>query len=147
MIGNTLNGRSQGVELAGSLQPLPMWRIRASYTFLDVSITKDIDSRDIGGGASEANDPSHMFGFRTDVDLPRRVELSLFLRSIGALPNPQVPAYTELNGRLGWRATQNFDVAIAGQDLLHDHHPEFGAAAPFRVEFERSIRVLATFRY
>jgi iron complex outermembrane receptor protein len=147
VVGNTLNGRSQGVELAGSLQPLPMWRIRASYTFLDVSITKDIDSRDIGGGASEANDPSHLFGFRTDVDLPRRVELSLFLRSIGALPNPRVPGYTELNGRLGWRATRNFDVAIAGQDLLHDHHPEFGAAAPFRVEFERSIRVQATFRY
>ena len=146
VIGNTLNGRSQGVELAGSLQPLPMWRIRASYTFLDVSITKDIDSRDIGGGASEANDPSHIFGFRTDVDLPRRVELNLFLRSIGALPNPRVPAYTELNGRLGWRATEHFEVAIAGQDLLHDHHPEFGAAAPFRVEFERSIRVQATFR-
>jgi iron complex outermembrane receptor protein len=147
VVGNTLNGRSQGVELAGSLQPLPMWRIRASYTFLDVSITKDIDSRDIGGGASEANDPSHMFGFRTDVDLPRRVELNLFLRSIGALPNPRVPAYTELNGRLGWRATQHFEAAITGQDLLHDHHPEFGAAAPLRIEFERSIRVQATFRY
>jgi iron complex outermembrane receptor protein len=147
VIGNTLNGRTQGVELAGSLQPLPIWRVRASYTFLDVSITKDIGSRDIGGGATEANDPLHMFGFRTDVDLPRSVELNLSLRSIGALPNPRVPAYTELNGRLGWRATQHFEVAIAGQDLLHDHHPEFGAAAPLRVEFERSIRVQAAFRY
>ena len=147
VIGNTLNGRSQGVELAAGLFPMPNWRIRASYAFLDVSITKDIGSRDIGGGASEANDPSHMFKIRSDVDLPRRVELNLFLRSFGALPNPRVPGYVELGGRLGWRATQHFEVAIAGQDLLHDHHPEFGAAAPLRVEFERSIRVLATFRY
>ena len=147
VVGNTLNGRTQGVELAAGLFPLPIWRIRASYAFLDVSITKDIGSRDIGGGAIEANDPSHMFRIRTDVDLPRRVELNLFLRGFGALPNPRVPGYVELGGRLGWRATQHFEVAIAGQDLLHDHHPEFGAAAPLRIEFERSIRVQATFRY
>jgi iron complex outermembrane receptor protein len=147
VIGNTLNGRTQGIELSGSLQPLPVWRMRASYTYFDVSITKDIDSRDIGGGASEANDPSHMFGLRTDVDLPGRVELNLFLRGIGSLPNPSVPAYTELNGRIGWRPTQHVEVSLAGQDLLHDHHPEFGGLTPRRVEFERSVRAQATFRY
>jgi iron complex outermembrane receptor protein len=135
------------VELSASLQPLPVWRVRASYTYFDVSITKDIDSRDIGGGASEANDPAHMFGLRTDVDLPGRVELNLFLRGIGELPNPRVPAYTELNGRIGWRPTQHVEVSFTGQDLLHDHHPEFGGLTPRRVEFERSVRVQATFRY
>jgi iron complex outermembrane receptor protein len=147
VVGNTLNGRAQGIELSGTLQPIPVWRLRASYSFLDVSITKDIDSRDIGGGATEANDPTHRFGLRTDVDLPRNVEVSLFLRSIGQLSNPHVPAYTELNGRAGWRATPNFELSFAAQDLLHARHPEFGAALPQRVEFERSIRVLAVFRY
>jgi iron complex outermembrane receptor protein len=121
--------------------------LRASYTFLDVSITKDIGSRDVGGGASEANDPSHIFGLRTDVDLPRRVEVSLFLRSIGALSTPEVPAYTELNGRAGWRATEHFEIAVAAQDLLHGRHPEFGGLTPRRVEFERSVRIQASFRY
>ncbi len=147
VVGNTLNGRSQGVELSGSVQPLPAWRLRASYTFFDVSITKDIRSRDIGGGVTEANDPSHMFGLRSDMDLPRQLELSLFLRSIGELPNPRVPRYTELNGRLGWRATPHVEVALAAQDLLHAHHPEFGALEPRRVEFERSVRIQAVFRY
>ena len=146
VIGNTLNGRTQGLELSASVQPVPVWRTRASYTYFDVSITKDLDSRDIGGGASEANDPSHMFGLRTDLDLPGRVELNLFLRGIGELPNPRVPAYMELNGRIGWRPTQHVEVALAGQDLLHDRHPEFGGA-PRRIEFERSVRVQATFRY
>jgi iron complex outermembrane receptor protein len=147
VVGNGLNGRSQGVELSGSLQPLPVWRVRASYTLLDVSITKDIGSRDIGGGATEANDPSHVFGLRTDVDLPRRVQLNLFLRRIGELPNPAVPGYTELNGRIGWRATTHVEVSVSAQDLLHGSHPEFGALAPRRVEFERSVRAQAVFRY
>ena len=147
VVGNTLNGRAQGVELSATVQPLPIWRLRANYSFLDVSISKDIDSRDVGGGVTEANDPSHRFGLRTDIDLPRGVELSLFLRRIGELPNPQVPAYTELNGRVGWRATPHFELSFTAQDLLHDRHPEFGAIAPRRVEFERSIRALAVFRY
>lgn len=147
VIGNTLNARSQGLELAGTLQPMTSWRLRGSYTYLDVSITKDIGSRDIGGGASEANDPSHIFGLKADVDLARRVELNLFLRSIGELRNPHVPAYSELNGRLGWRATEHFEVSIAAQDLLHAHHPEFGALEPRRIEFQRSVRVMAAFRY
>src|SRR5687767_6030792 len=100
-----------------------------------------------GAGATEANDPTHRFGLRTDLDLPRNVEVSLFLRSIGELPSPHVPAYTELNGRVGWRATPHFELSFAAQDLFHDHHPEFGAVAPRRVEFERSVRVLAVFRY
>ena len=147
VVGNTLNGRAQGVELSTTVQPVPVLRLRASYSFLDLSITKDLDSRDVGGGTTEANDPTHRFGLRTDVDLPRNVEVSLFLRSIGALPNPSVPAYTELNGRVGWRATPHFELSFAAQDLLHDHHPEFGALAPRRVEFERSVRVLGVFRY
>jgi iron complex outermembrane receptor protein len=147
VVGNTLNGRTQGVELSASLQPAPRLRLRASYIYFDVSITRDISSRDIGGGASEANDPSHMVGLRSDVELPRRVELTLFLRRIGELRSPQVPAYAELNGRIGWRATDHFELSLAGQDLLHRSHPEFGAIAPRRVEFERSIRLLAAFRY
>jgi iron complex outermembrane receptor protein len=144
VVANTLNGRSRGLELAGSVQPLPGWRMRASYTYLDVSISRDLDSRDIGGGASEANDPRYMLTARSDVDLPRNIALHAFLRRIGALPNPRVPAYTELNARLGWQATPRFELAIAAQDLLHGRHPEFGA--PRRVEFQRSIRLVATFR-
>ena len=147
VVGNTLNGRSQGIELSGSLQPLAVWRVRASYTYLDVSVTKDINSRDIGGVAAAANDPSHMFGVRTDVDLPRQVEVGMFLRSIGELRNPQVPGYAELNARIGWRPTPRLEVSFTGQDLLHAQHPEFGAALPRRVELERSFRFQAAFRY
>jgi hypothetical protein len=32
-------------------------------------------------------------------------------------------------------------VWVAGQDLLHGQHPEFGTTVPRRVEFERSLRV------
>jgi outer membrane receptor protein involved in Fe transport len=69
-VGNSLDGRSRGVEVAANLQPMAAWRTHVSYTFLDVSVTRDRDSRDVGGIATEANDPRHLLALRTALDLP-----------------------------------------------------------------------------
>jgi iron complex outermembrane receptor protein len=117
-----------------------------SYTYVETSITRDPDSRDVGGGLSEANDPHHLFSLRTSVDVGRQVEVDGFLRYVGALPNPAVPAFAELNARIAWQATPRLLLALVGQDLAHRQHPEFGADTPFRLEFERSVRALVTLR-
>jgi len=147
VLANTLNGRSRGLELAVTVQPAPVWRVHTSYTYLDVAITRDSDSRDVGGGVSEANDPRHQFNARTTVDLPRGVELGAFLRRVGRLRNPPIPAFATLDARLGWRATTHLELSLVGQDLLRNHHPEFASLTPRQIELERSIRVVATIRY
>jgi iron complex outermembrane recepter protein len=146
LIGNTLDGSSSGLEVGVDVQPVPRWRTHIGYTHLRTSIRRDGDSRDTTGGVSEANDPSHIFGARTSLDLPGNVEADAFLRAIGSLPNPQVPAYTEINLRVAWRPRQHLELALVGQDLLHAQHPEFGTAIPRREEFERSVRALLTLR-
>jgi iron complex outermembrane receptor protein len=146
VVGNSLNGRSAGVELGLNVQPMTSWRTHMSYTYVETSITRDPDSRDVGGGLSEANDPHHLFSLRTSVDVGRQVEVDGFLRYVGALPNPAVPAFAELNARIAWQATPRLLLALVGQDLAHRQHPEFGADTPFRLEFERSVRALVTLR-
>jgi len=147
VVGNTLEGRSHGVEFAATAYPESAWRMHLTYTYLDLAITRSPGSRDIGMGASEANDPRHQFALRSSLDLPRQIEVDARLRRVGELPNPRVPAYTELNVRAGWRATPHVELSLVGHDLLHGHHPEFGALAPRRVEFERSVRAAVAFRY
>jgi iron complex outermembrane receptor protein len=146
-LGNTLEGRSHGLEVGVNLQPVAWWRTHASYTWLNTSIDRSAGSRDIGGGASEGNDPNYLFSIRTAVDLSRRVELDVMLRAVDRLPNPAVPAYAEMNLRLGWHATPQMDLWIVGHDLLHQQHPEFGTSIPRRVEAERGIRLGSTFRF
>ena len=147
LVGNSLNGRSRGVELAANVQPMSAWRTHVSYTFLDVAVTRDADSRDVGGAATEANDPRHLFALRTSLDLPRRMEVDFRWRSIGALPHPHVPGYSEAAARIGWRATQNFEVALIGEDLVHAQHAEFNPVAAGFEEFQRSVRVALTARF
>ena len=145
-IGNTLNGRSSGVELSVGVQPRPWWRSSVGYTYIDTEVTRDPDSRDVSNGTAEANDPHHLFTLRTRLDLPHRLAVDAFLRGVGELPAPAVPGYVELGARLGWTVTPRFELALVGQDLLHGHHPEFGSALARRIEFERSVRGLVTLR-
>jgi iron complex outermembrane receptor protein len=146
IVGNSLEGTVRGVELGVNLQPVEWWRTHVGYTKLDTTIRKAAGSRDVGGGATEANDPDQFVALRTTIDLPHRIEFDAMFRAVAALPNPAVPAYSELNVRAGWWVTTRTEVWVAGQDLLHDRHPEFGPNTPGRVEFERSIRVGLTVR-
>jgi iron complex outermembrane receptor protein len=135
------------VELAANVQPMSAWRTHVSYTFLDVSLSKDAGSRDIGGTETEANDPRHLFALRTSLDVSQRWEVDFRWRTIGALPHPHVPGYSEAAARIGWRATQNFEAALIGEDLLHAAHPEFNPVAAGFEEFQRSVRVALTARF
>lgn len=146
-IGNTLEGRSRGLELGVNLQPFAWWRTHAGYTFLDTIVMRQPGSRDTTGGAAETNDPDHFFGVRTSLDLPHRFEIDAMFRAVGALPGPPLPAYAELTLRGGWRATPRVELFVVGDDLLHDRHGESGPALVSRVEFERAARAGLTVRF
>jgi iron complex outermembrane receptor protein len=145
-VGNTLNGRSSGVELSLAVQPAGRLRTQASYTYLRTEITADPGSRDGSGGAQEANDPRHLFTVRAGFDPSSSVEADVWVRGVGALRMPAVPGFAELNARLAWQFRPEVGIALVGQDLLHGHHPEFGPGLPTRLEFQRSVRVMVTFR-
>jgi iron complex outermembrane receptor protein len=146
-IGNSLIGRARGMEAALNVQPLPAWRTHASYTLLDVAISRAPGSRDVSGGVNEANDPRHQFNLRSSVDLPRGVQFDVLLRHVSQLPHPDVPAFSELSLRVGWIPVPHIETWLAGQDLLQEHHPEFGTATAARVEFERAVRVGLAVRF
>jgi iron complex outermembrane receptor protein len=146
-IGNSLIGHAHGVETAVNIQPVRVWRTHVSYTWLDTTIDRAPGSRDVSRGINEADDPHHQFHLRSSLDLPRNIELDALLRSVSALPEPAVPAYTELTVRVGWVPQTRIELWFTGQDLLHDHHPEFGAPSPARVEFERALRGGVAFRF
>jgi iron complex outermembrane recepter protein len=147
ILGNSYQGHSHGIELSTNIQPHPRWRTHVGYTWLDTDVVASPGSMILGPGASEANDPHHLFNIRTAVDLPHDVELDASLRVVGELSPTPVPAVTSLGLRAGWRATRRLEFFVSGQNLLDSRHPEFGDALPTRVEIERSVRAGLTIRY
>ena len=147
VLANLMNARTWGTEIAGNVTPLANWRLHAYYTYLHETVTFDPGSRDLTKGVNEYNDPSSIFKLRSSVDLPGGIELDAFVRRVGRLPHPVVPAYAELDARVGWRPRPGLDVSLIGQNLLHAHHPEFQLASPVREEFQRGFSVRVQWRF
>jgi iron complex outermembrane receptor protein len=85
--------------------------------------------------------------------LPEHVELDAGLRWVNTLqtsngPTPgSVPSYFELDTRLAWYASDRLELSLVGQNLLHNHHPEYRFPDPTRVEIQRSAYGKFAWRY
>ena len=111
-------GPVHGVELAGRWQVMNRWRLYSTYTYLNLELE---DS----GIYLEGVNPSHQASLYSRANLPGGWEVDLGLRYVGELADSAVQEYLELDGRLGWRASEKFEVSIGGQNLLADQHAEF----------------------
>jgi iron complex outermembrane receptor protein len=145
--GNELSADTWGAELRVSAQAAPWWRLHAEYAYFGKSLSLDPQSFDPTGGKMEGNDPLDRFVLRSLMDLPGRVELDGTLHYVASLPSPAVPAYTELDLRLGWSATDRLELSLTGENLLHPRHPEFGPPSPLRQEVQRSVYGKVTWRF
>ena len=144
---NLLNAVTSGTEVSATAQILDSLRVHGSYAFLHKDLSLDRGSRDLTGGTSEGNDPSHRFTVRAQMDLPKSLELDGMFRFVGARPSPAVPEYAELDVRFGWHVRPTLELSLVGQNLLHGRHREFGAAAPTRVLFGRGVYARSLWRF
>jgi len=114
-----------GFELAVDAKPLPWWRLRTAYTFLQY-VEKDAPPGTVNWNPKREN-PHHQASMRSSFDVTRNVELDLWLRYVDELPAFDIASYVTLDARLAWKPLKNLELALVGQNLLHDQHKEFVA--------------------
>jgi iron complex outermembrane receptor protein len=146
---NNVAGHNYGLEFSGNLQLLDDWSLHAGYTWLEDHLHVRPGQIDINNARYEIADPEHQLSFRSSLNLPGRAELDAGLRWVDTLHNTTgtVPAYFELDTRLAWHAGERLELSIVGQNLLHNHHPEYGLPGPMRVEIQRSIYGRVAWQY
>jgi iron complex outermembrane receptor protein len=138
---NDLEGRTSGYETWGAYRVVEWWRLSAGFTRLHQALRVTGGATDVQPPSATGNDPGGWWKLRSSFDLGR-VELDLMLRHYEALPNPNVPGYTALDARLGWRLRRGLELSLVGQNLGDRRHPEWGVA-PGRPELERALFVRA----
>jgi len=137
IIGNGMEGSLNGVETWGSFRVNPQWRLTAGYTRHRQKLALAPGIASLGGTAAAGNDPEYTWQLGTSFNVSPRHELDLRVRRVAELPSGPVPAYTAVDLRFGWQATQNFTIAFSVQNLFDPGHPEWGSAAN-RTEIERA---------
>lgn len=146
---NNLEGDTYGLELSATYQLLDWWRLHAGYDLLQEHIRVKPGQVDATDATNETADPHGQSTLRSSMDLPRNVQLDAALRWVDALHinnGPTggpvigiVPSYFEFDTRIAWHATKRLELSLVGQNLLHDHHPEYGYPSPSREEIGRTI--------
>jgi iron complex outermembrane receptor protein len=150
---NNLEGETYGFEFNGTYQLFDWWRLHGGYDLLKENIRVESGQTDINNALNETSDPQQQFSFRSSMDLPHQMELDAGLRWVDILHNNNaatpgtVPSYFELDARLAWHPTKNLELSIVGQNLLHDHHPEYGFPGSTRVEIGRSVYGKVAWRF
>jgi len=136
---NGMRGTVRGVEMWGSYQALPQWRLRAGFTRLLQDLEVKPGSNDTTSvAAAEGGNPSHQWMLRSSFDLPRRMELDLTARYVSELPLPNVPGYLAVDLRWAWQPRPGVEVSITGQNLFGPPHGEFTSVAT-RTAFSRAV--------
>ena len=137
--GNGMQGTTTGLELWGSYQATPIWRLNAGFSRLRQEFNLTPYSIDVGTlQSTEGANPSRWGILRSTLDLGPRTEFDVTLRYVGALSQPVVPSYTALDLRVGWQLSSKLDLSLLGQNLLGSGHGEFTDVAT-RTDFKRAV--------
>jgi len=150
VLSNRMVGETFGVELAATVQLADWWRLRGSYTWLNMRLYPRAGSTDTTANTLEGQNPRHQFGLRSSMELPGHVAFDCGLRFVDELPAMGVPSYVALDVRLAWRPHPRWEMSVVGLNLLDDRHPEFQPAIAVQsqaTEVERSVYGKLTWRF
>ena len=131
IVGNQAHARSYGGTASATVRASPGWRIRASYTYLN--LTAGLDEGVVPGTMADINpglNPSHQFGVWSSLDLPWNLELDLIGQYVSELEGMQsvgdeVEEYVQADARLGLAVTPRIRLELIGRDLLSRRQVEF----------------------
>jgi iron complex outermembrane receptor protein len=124
--GNAHSGTIQGVEAWADYRASARWRLAGGADLIDKDLELEPGAVPIALEQHQGDDPEYQAFLRSSFDLSADLELDLVLRRIGSLPAPEVPAYTALDLRLGWRRGDGLELWVAGRNLLDSQHAETG---------------------
>ncbi|HEV7855645.1 MAG TPA: TonB-dependent receptor, partial [Herminiimonas sp.] len=126
--GSMMEGKATGIETWGTYQATSDWRLSAGLTLLDEDLRLKAGSTALPSTpAVSGKNPEHTWNLRSAWNLTPNCQLDIGVRRIGALTSPDVPAYTAVDARLGWKLNRNLELAIVGQNLFGTQHGEYGS--------------------
>ncbi|RMG44840.1 MAG: TonB-dependent receptor [Candidatus Dadabacteria bacterium] len=146
---NMAEAKTYGGELVIGFSPTEWWTLQGSYSYVRNDVTLDPGSTDTVAALQETRNPEHKATLRSLINLPHDFELDSMFRYVDSIPGYGIESYIDLDARLGWNYSDELEISLVGQNLLHDQHAEYIAdfinVLPAEVERSFYVRVDYTF--
>ncbi len=139
---NGVRAETAGMEVSTLFDLTDWWRLRDSYSFLALNAADKPASIDASTVRQlQGDSPQHKIVVQSSFSLPRNVDVDLTYRFVSSVPDQNVPAYSTGDARIGWRFARQFDLSLAGRNLLQPSHVEYGGDPGLLVGVRRSFYV------
>jgi iron complex outermembrane recepter protein len=145
--GNKLRGETYGGEVALATQLARGWRVRASYSHLDIALHRMSGSNDLTGELDEGRSPRDQGTLWSQHDFSEHWRFDGILRAVSRLSATRVPGYLALDLRIAWRPNEQCEVSLNGRNLLDRRHPEFVPATILTQPTETARSVYAEVKF
>jgi iron complex outermembrane receptor protein len=137
---NRLKLQSHGLELNGTWQVNPDWRLRAGYARLRLAAQAMAGSADGQTPAQFAGSgPRHQFQLHSSARLGHNLDFDAMLYRVGTVDNGAIAAYTRLDLRLAWKPRTDVELSLVGRNLLDDRHFEYVGQDSVASDVPRSL--------
>jgi iron complex outermembrane recepter protein len=110
-----------GAEFFAKWSVTDRFRISPGYSYFHMNVDGDSATLATPTGVS----PNHQFQVRSLLDLPHHLEWDNTVGYVSKLADGNVPAYTRVDSRIGWRVGEFVEISVVGQNLLTPRHEEF----------------------
>lgn len=139
--GNELAGHTYGGEVAATWQAAPNWRLSASYDLL-VMETDPLPAGVIPAARNtDGSSPRRQARLQSRLNLTPNLEFDATAFHASKLPDLGIPAYTRIDLRLAWRASDRLEVGVVGQNLTNGRHQEFEPLFRPHAEVPRAFHI------
>jgi iron complex outermembrane receptor protein len=135
---NLMEATTTGVEMWGTWQVTSAWRLAAGYTAQRETFRLKPGSNDAAAVGAARRDPAYTWLARSSMNISPNTDFDVTVRGVAGLENPNVPAYSTMDVRLGWRPSPGIELSLAARNLADGGHGEFTDVAT-RTEVGRSI--------
>ena len=143
--GNLMRGDIAGLDAWGNFQVQDWWRLSPGFTWVRQRLFFKPGASRILGLAQAGDDPSSHASLTSSMSFAHRTSFDATLRYVGALPDPGLPHYYEMDARFGWQASPALDLSLSGANLLHARHYE--APPPYGEQITRSVIAEARWKF
>ncbi len=146
---NLMDAESYGGELSLNWRISDSWRLRPSYSYLQIEAHQDSASTDLFAENIEGSSPRHSASLWSYWEVTPEIEFDVGLRYVDSLPDLNVPGYFVGDVRLGWQVNESVYVSVGGKNLFDSQHPEFPPTLFFleeaQVQHSGYVRVSVSF--
>ena len=116
-----MEGVANGIEMWGSWQATPAWRLMAGYTAQHESFSLHAGSNDTAATATAGRDPAYTWLVRSSLNVTPSVDLDVTLRAAAGVSDPPVPSYVTGDVRIAWRWRHDIELSLGARNLGARH--------------------------